>query len=173
MGYHYTMGAKCITTKLSKIKDAEASRAPSRNRTRITSLRRRSLAVRPSVPVSKCFSGTGENRTHIVRFKRPMHYLVCHNPICSRCFVSVVVSFQSAWRELNPRPSPYKDAALTPELHADASPMGPKGVEPSPNGVKVRHAASYTTAPMFNRGYAFPLSLHFKPFSSMFQFQKW
>ena len=32
----------------------------------------------------------------------------------------VVVSFQSAWRELNPRPSPYKDAALTPELHADA-----------------------------------------------------
>ena len=38
----------------------------------------------------------------------------------SRCFVSVVVSFQSAWRELNPRPSPYKDAALTPELHADA-----------------------------------------------------
>ena len=33
--------------------------------------------------------------------------------------------------------------------------MGPKGVEPSPNGLKVRHAASYTTAPMFNRGYAF------------------
>ena len=28
------------------------------------------------------FSGTGENRTHIVRFKRPMHYLVCHNPMC-------------------------------------------------------------------------------------------
>ena len=39
----------CITTKLSKIKDAKASRAPSRNRTRITSLRRRRLAVRPSV----------------------------------------------------------------------------------------------------------------------------
>ena len=36
------------------------------------------------------FSGTGENRTHIVRFKRPMHYLVCHNPkLCCRCFVSV------------------------------------------------------------------------------------
>ena len=50
-GYRYIMGAKCITTKLSKIKDAEASRAPSRNRTRITSLRRRSLAVRPSVLV--------------------------------------------------------------------------------------------------------------------------
>lgn len=61
------------------------------------------------------FSGTGENRTHIVRFKRPMHYLVCHNP---KLFF--VVSFQSAWRELNPRPSSYKDAALTPELHADA-----------------------------------------------------
>ena len=34
------------------------------------------------------FSGTGENRTHIVRFKRPMHYLVCHNPMCF-CFVSI------------------------------------------------------------------------------------
>ena len=31
------------------------------------------------------FSGTGENRTHIVRFKRPMHYLVCHNPKLFRC----------------------------------------------------------------------------------------
>ena len=39
------------------------------------------------------FSGTGENRTHIVRFKRPMHYLVCHNPkLCFRCFVSVGVA---------------------------------------------------------------------------------
>jgi hypothetical protein len=33
--------------------------------------------------------------------------------------IPVVVLFQSAWRELNPRPSPYKDAALTPELHAE------------------------------------------------------
>ena len=42
----------------------------------------------------------------------------------------------------------------TTELHAGAS-VGPKGIEPSPNGLKVRYAASYTTAPMFNRGYAF------------------
>ena len=28
--------------------------------------------------------------------------------------------------------------------------MGPKGVEPSPNGLNVRHAASYTTAPIFS-----------------------
>ena len=111
MGYHYTMGAKCITTKFSKIKDAEASRAPSRNRTRITSLRRRSLAVRPSLPVSKCFSGTGENRTHIVRFKRPMHYLVCHNPICSRCFVSVGVA------GIEPATSSLPRTRSTPELH--------------------------------------------------------
>lgn len=26
-------------------------------------------------------SGTGGNRTHIIRFKRPMHYLVCHDPV--------------------------------------------------------------------------------------------
>lgn len=26
------------------------------------------------------FSGTGGHRTHIVRFKRPVHYLVCHSP---------------------------------------------------------------------------------------------
>ena len=27
-------------------------------------------------------SGIGENRTHIARIKSPMHYLVCHNPMC-------------------------------------------------------------------------------------------
>ena len=26
------------------------------------------------------FSGIGGYRTHIVRFKKPVHYLVCHNP---------------------------------------------------------------------------------------------
>ena len=26
-------------------------------------------------------SGTGGHRTHIIRFKRPVHYLVCHSPI--------------------------------------------------------------------------------------------
>ena len=116
MGYHYTMGAKCITTKLSKINNAEASKehragiepASPRYDGEVLPLDHQCLFQNVS-------SGIGENRTHIARIKSPMHYLVCHNPMCCRrCFV------QSAWRELNPRPSPYKDAALTPELHADA-----------------------------------------------------
>ena len=39
-------------------------------------------ADQPSVGArtSACFSGTGGHRTHIVRFKRPVHYLVCHSP---------------------------------------------------------------------------------------------
>ncbi len=38
--------------------------------------------------------------------------------------------------------------------------MGPERIELSPNGLKVRYAAGYTTAPMFNRGYAFQLRVH-------------
>ncbi len=49
-GYRYIMGAKMHHYQI--VKD-QKSRAPSRNRTRITSLRRRSLAVRPSVLVLK------------------------------------------------------------------------------------------------------------------------
>ena len=112
MGYHYTMGAKCITTKLSKIKNQEhragIEPASPRYDGGVLPLDHQCLFQNVS-------SRIGENRTHIARIKSPMHYLVCHNPMCV-----VVVSFQSAWRELNPRPSPYKDAALTPELHADA-----------------------------------------------------
>lgn len=87
-GYRYIMGAKLHRNQIVKDHGCiRHPRAPSRNRTRITSLRRRSLAVRPSVLVV-CFSGTGENRTHMVRFKRTMHYLVCHNPkfSCRRYF---------------------------------------------------------------------------------------
>ena len=46
------------------------------------------------------FSGTGENRTHIVRFKRPMHYLVCHNLKLFCCFVA---SRRGRNRTFNPR----------------------------------------------------------------------
>ncbi len=107
---------KCITTKLSKIKNAEVlkSTEPKSNPHHLA----RDGGVLPldhQCLFQNVSSGIGENRTHIARIKSPMHYLVCHNP---KLFV-VVVSFQSAWRELNPRPSPYKDAALTPELHAD------------------------------------------------------
>ena len=95
----------------------------------------------------RLLSGTGENRTHIVRFKRPMQYLVCHNPNGA-----VVIDCQSARKESNLQPSSYKDAALTTEPHAgDANdappPVGPERFELSPNGLKVRHAASYTTTP--------------------------
>ena len=114
------------------------SRAPSRNRTRIASLRRRSLAVRPSVLV---FSGTGENRTHIARFKRPMHYLVCHNPMCvlSSLFR---VDRRGRNRTFNPR---LIRTPLLPLSHAPQ--VGSEGIEPTPNGLKVRHAACYTTTP--------------------------
>ena len=122
MGYHYTMGAKLHHNQI--VKDQGCTR---HLKSIESELNRRPLVTTERAPTrsvgrlpldDQCllyFSGTGENRTHIVRFKRPMHYLVCHNP---KLFF--VVSFQSAWRELNPRPSPYKDAALTPELHADA-----------------------------------------------------
>ena len=108
VGCRYIMGAFASQPNCQTSISAEAlQRAPSRNRTRITSLRRRRLSVRPSVLV---LSGTGENRTHMIRFKRPMHYLVCHNPIC---FV-----VRSARKESNLQPSSYKDAALTTEPRA-------------------------------------------------------
>lgn len=46
---------------------------------------------------------------------------------------------QSARRESNPRPDPYKRSALTAELRAAG--VGPEGLEPTPAGLKVRCAA--------------------------------
>ena len=86
---------------------------------------------------SAFLSGIGGHRTHIVRFKRPVHYPVCHNPVC--------LFPQSAWRELNPRPSSYKDAARTTELHAVK--VRPEGFEPTPRGLKVR-CATVTPQPL-------------------------
>ncbi len=51
----------------------------------------------------------------------------------------------SAWRELNPRPSSYKDAARTTELHAVK--VRPEGFEPTPRGLKVR-CATVTPQPL-------------------------
>lgn len=65
-------------------------------------------------------SGTGWDRTHISRFKRPVHCLVCHNSVRFQ----LTSLADSAWWEWNPRPAPYKDAALTTELHAVASRAG-------------------------------------------------
>ena len=77
---------KCITTKLSKIKNQEhrAGIEPASPRY--------DGGVLPLDHQCLYFSGIGENRTHIARIKSPMHYLVCHNPMCRRCFVSVGVA---------------------------------------------------------------------------------
>ena len=94
MGYHYTMGAKCIATKLSKINNQEhragIEPASPRYDGGVLPLDHQCLFQNVS-------SGIGENRTHIARIKSPMHYLVCHNPMCCcsrrrRCFVSVGVA---------------------------------------------------------------------------------
>ncbi len=63
-----------------------------------------------------------------------------------RITLSATVPSQSARRESNPRPGPYKGPALTAELRATAR-VGPEGIEPTPAGLKVRCAASYTTTP--------------------------
>ncbi len=85
---------KCITTKLSKIKNAEASKE---HRAGIESASPRYdggvLPLDHQCLSQTVSSGIGENRTHIARIKSPMHYLVCHNPMCRRCcFVSVGVA---------------------------------------------------------------------------------
>ncbi len=67
----------------------------------------------------------------MTRFKRPAHYLVCHNPrlqesgwsrqnSANRIVIRISASSlsQSAWKESNLRPSSYKNAAPTAELHA-------------------------------------------------------
>ncbi len=43
--------------------------------TYVPSIRHSSFVIRHSP------SGTGGYRTHIVRFKKPVHYLVCHSPV--------------------------------------------------------------------------------------------
>ena len=72
--------------------NCQRSRAPSENRTHAAALRKRCHSTRPSV--LNYLSGIGGHRTHIGRFKRPVHYLVCHNPIC-------FCSTRSAWKESN------------------------------------------------------------------------
>ncbi len=75
-GYRYIMGAKLHHYQIVKDQNQEhrAGIEPA--------LPRYDGGVLPLDHQCLYFSGTGENRTHIVRFKRPMHYLVCHNPMC-------------------------------------------------------------------------------------------
>lgn len=64
MGYHYTMDAFCWLNQIVK------------DRIR---LQESEDFLKPDTCY---FSGIGGYRTHIGRFKRPVHYHVCHNPIC-------------------------------------------------------------------------------------------
>ena len=57
-----------------------------------------------------------------------------------RCItLSATVPIYLAWRESNPRPASYKDAALTTELHAEI--LRSVGFEPTPAWLKARDAA--------------------------------
>lgn len=114
--------------------NCQRSRAPSENRTHVAALRKRCHSTRPSVPIH--LSGIGGHRTHISRFKRPVHYLVCHNPIC-------VLSSKSAWKESNLLLTSYKDAALTTELHAVMSEAG--GIRTHALRIKSPLCCRYTT----------------------------
>lgn len=69
--YLYAMNA-WLEAELSKIKSTGRDSNP-----------RRRITGAVSSPLSRpvrLFSGTGGYRTHIVRFKRPVHYPVCHSP---------------------------------------------------------------------------------------------
>ena len=77
-GCRYIMGA-CVTAELSKIQEHRVGLEPTLPLT--NAARRCPGAV--SLPLNdQCLfvSGTGGYRTHIIRFKRPVHYRVCHGP---------------------------------------------------------------------------------------------
>ena len=116
MGYHYTMGAKLHHNQIVKDHGCQG-------------IQEHRVGIEPTSPRydggifpldDQCllFVSVGPVRIELTSFGLRDRCITLSATI-PNCFV-VVVSFQSAWRELNPRPSPYKDAALTPELHADA-----------------------------------------------------
>ncbi len=72
--------------------------------------------------------------------------LIPCSPFCTRR--------EWARRESNPQSDPYKRPALTVKLRAVERRVGPKGLEPSPTGLKVRRAA-ITPRPQ-NVGRAYP-----------------
>jgi hypothetical protein len=92
-GYRYIMGAKMHHYQI--VKD-QLRRSVQEHRAGIEpALPRYDGGVLPldhQCLFQNVSSGIGENRTHIARIKSPMHYLVCHNPMCRRCFVSVGVA---------------------------------------------------------------------------------
>jgi hypothetical protein len=66
-------GRDKITAKLSNNRSTGRDSNPRRRITGAVSL--------PLDDQCLSFSGTGGHRTHIVRFKRPVHYPVCHSPV--------------------------------------------------------------------------------------------
>ncbi len=75
--YLYAMNA-WLKAELSKI-----IRAPggTLERLKVEGGRRKTESDSSFIPLISSFqSGIGGHRTHIVRFKRPVHYPVCHNP---------------------------------------------------------------------------------------------
>ena len=71
-GCRYIMGA-WLEAELSKIQEHREGLEPSSPHYGCGVFAARS-------PVLVVVSGTGGYRTHIIRFKRPVHYPVCHSP---------------------------------------------------------------------------------------------
>ena len=92
-------------------------------------------------PVLVVVSGTGGYRTHIIRFKRPVHYPVCHSP---ESVGAVGVEPRAPTRSVG---RCVLKGRRSHRLSYAPVRVGPEGLEPTPAGLKVRCAANYTTTP--------------------------
>ena len=110
--------------------NCQRSRAPSENRTHAAALRKRCHSTRPSVLIHSVGSVGIEPTSAGLRVR-------C---ITLSATIPFVLSSKSAWKDSNLRPSSYKDAARTIELHAEQ--VRPVGFEPTLCGLKVRCAAA-------------------------------
>ena len=110
--------------------NCQRSRAPSEDRTHAAALRKRCHSTRPSVLIHSVGSVGIEPTSAGLRDR-------C---ITLSATIPFVLSSKSAWKESNLRPSSYKDAARTIELHAEQ--VKPVGFEPTLCGLKVRCAAA-------------------------------
>ena len=112
--------------------NCQRSRAPSEDRTHAAALRKRCHSTRPSVLIHSVGSVGIEPtsaglRDRCITLSATIPFVFCF-------------SSESAWKESNLRPSSYKDAARTIELHAEQ--VRPVGFEPTLCGLKVRCATA-------------------------------
>ena len=121
VGCRYIMGA------LYRVPNCQRTRAPGGTRTRVAALRVRY----PCRWTTSAFLSVGPEGLE----PSPGGLRVR----CAAANTLIPVIVQSARRESNPRPDPYKRSALTAELRAER--VGPEGLEPTPAGLKVRCAA--------------------------------